>query len=384
MTRHFILCPDVATSPDISAAHGELIWEEGRLIPEADIGSSQLEFVCETLPAGAMTDYAVSDMGAPIVSARLKYLLDRMGVDNIQYFPATVFEHAEAKGMDGFYSANILGLSDIIDTQASTMDAELDSDGESTVIFGIEKLVLKSLQAQKNVFVEKPLCLNADELAKIEQVYHSERISETGQLMLGFNRRFAPHAVILKKQLAEGPMSMIYRINAGSIPADTWIQDADIGGGRIIGEVCHFVDFLTFMCGSLPIRVYASALPDPGNLYDTLTINLEFENKSVGTICYFANGSKKVAKEYIEVYQSGLTGIIRDFKQLDIFGGGKQERKKLLNQNKGQANMIKAFINRIKDGGDPLIMPEEIFAVTKTTFGIIESLQNHQAVSIDE
>lgn len=242
--------------------------------------------------------------------------------------------------------------------------------------------VLKSLRAQKNVFVEKPLCLNAEELAEIEQVCRAERTGETGQLMVGFNRRFAPHAVTLKERLTEGPMSMIYRINAGSIPADTWIQDPTIGGGRIIGEVCHFVDFLTFMCGSLPIRVYASALPDPGHLNDTLTVNLEFANESVGTICYFANGSKKLSKEYIEVYQSGLTGIIRDFKQLDIFGSGRQERKKLLSQNKGQACMVRTFINRIKNGGGPLIRADEIFAVTRATFGIIESLHSRQAVSI--
>jgi len=263
----------------------------------------------------------------------------------------------------------------------------LDNEDINTVFIATRhdshaEYVLKSLRAQKNVFVEKPLCLKVDELVEIEQFYGTERTSETGQLMVGFNRRFAPHAVALKRQLAEAPVSIVYRINAGSIPADTWIQDPAIGGGRIIGEVCHFVDFLTFMCGSLPVRVYASALPVPGHLNDTLTVNLEFANESIGTICYFANGSKRIPKEYIEVYQSGLTGIIRDFKQLDIFGSSKQERKKLLNQNKGQADMVKAFINRIKDGGSPLIRAEEIFAVTRTTFGIIESLHSRQAVSI--
>jgi len=263
----------------------------------------------------------------------------------------------------------------------------LDNEDINTVFIATRhdshaEYVLKSLRAQKNVFVEKPLCLNAEELAEIEQIYRAKHIGETGQLMVGFNRRFAPHAVILKERLTGSPMSMIYRINAGSIPADTWIQNPTIGGGRIIGEVCHFVDFLTFMCGSLPVRVYASVLPDPGHLNDTLAVNLEFENESVGTICYFANGSKRVPKEYIEVYQSGLIGIIRDFKQLDIYGSSKQERKKLLNQNKGQTGMVKAFINRIKNGGDSLIGADEIFAVTRATFGIIESLQSRQAVSI--
>lgn len=239
--------------------------------------------------------------------------------------------------------------------------------------------VLKSLRAGKHVFVEKPICLNQEELEKIEKVYQEKPQT---QLMVGFNRRFAILTNILKGKLRESPMSMIYRVNAGVVPADTWIQDTTIGGGRIIGEVCHFVDFLTFMCGSLPVRVYASALPEPRHLNDTVTVNLEFANGSVGTICYFANGSKRLSKEYIEVYQSGLTGIIRDFKELDIFGNGKPERKKLLNQNKGQECMVRTFIDRIKNGGASLIRVDEIFAVTRTTFCIIESLQNRQAVSI--
>lgn len=239
--------------------------------------------------------------------------------------------------------------------------------------------VLKSLQAGKHVFVEKPICLNQEELEKIEKVYQEKPQT---QLMVGFNRRFAPLTKILKGKLRGSPMSMIYRVNAGVVPADTWIQDTTIGGGRIIGEVCHFVDFLTFMCGSLPVRVYASALPDSRCLNDTVTVNLEFANGSVGTICYFANGSKRLSKEYVEVYQSGLTGIIRDFKELHIFGNGKPERKKLLSQNKGQACMVRTFIERIKNGGAPMIGAHEIFAVARTTFCIIESLQNHQAVSI--
>ena len=242
--------------------------------------------------------------------------------------------------------------------------------------------VLRSLQAGKHVFVEKPICLTIEELKKIEDTYYGQHEAETRQLMVGFNRRFAPHAVALKQRLAEGPVSMIYRVNAGAVPADTWIQDPAIGGGRIIGEVCHFIDFLTFMCDSLPVRVYASALPDPEHLNDTVAINLEFANGSVGTVCYFANGSKRLPKEYVEVYQSGLTGIIRDFKELEIFGQGRLLRKKLLRQNKGQACMVKTFVDRVKNGGSSLIRTDEIFAVTRATFCVMESLQNRQAVSI--
>ena len=236
-----------------------------------------------------------------------------------------------------------------------------------------------TIQAGKHVFVEKPLCLTPEELIEIQNIYKN---CPNQHLMVGFNRRFAPQAIELKKHITNGPISMIYRVNAGKIDKNTWIQDKDLGGGRIIGEICHFVDFLTWLCDSVPIRIYAAALPDPDGLNDTLNINLEMENGSIGTICYFANGSSKLPKEYIEVYCAGLTGIIKDFKELEIFTNGKSIRKKSLVQNKGQASMISEFINRIKNGGLPLINPEEIFTVTQATFAIIDSIKKHQAISL--
>lgn len=200
--------------------------------------------------------------------------------------------------------------------------------------------------------------------------------------MVGFNRRFAPLALALKEKIAGGPVSMIYRVNAGDIPADTWMQDEAIGGGRIVGEACHFIDFLAFLCGSLPERVYASALADPKHLNDTVNINVEFANGSIGTVSYFANGSKSLAKEYIEVYSSGTTGIIKDFKTLEVYSGRKPYRKKLLVQDKGQAVMVKAFINSIKDGGQPILRPDEIFGVTRATFAAIASLKSRKAISL--
>jgi len=244
--------------------------------------------------------------------------------------------------------------------------------------------VLRALQAGKNVFVEKPLCLKIEELDEIEKVYLEKRAKDGSAslyMIVGFNRRFAPLTQRLKQKLGPGPMSMIYRVNAGAIPPDTWIQDPSIGGGRIIGEVCHFIDYLTFICGALPVRVYASVMSDPHNLNDTVTINLEFANGSVGSVSYFANGSKELPKEYIEIYKSGMTGIIRDFKELEVFGGGKPERKKLLNQNKGQPNMVGEFIQRIKNCGAPLISPDEILNVMRATFAVLESLKTKKAVA---
>jgi len=240
--------------------------------------------------------------------------------------------------------------------------------------------VKSALRAGKHVFVEKPLCLNKEDLAEIEELYTSP--DNSCQLMVGFNRRFAPHAIELKKQLDGSPVSMLYRVNAGSIPSDSWIQDKEIGGGRIVGEACHFIDFLTWLCGALPKQVHAVATPDPHGLNDTVSINLQFANGSIGSINYFANGSKELPKEYIEVYSSGLTGIVKDFKELQIHSTGKLRRKKSLTQNKGQPNMLRAFIKNIKEGGVPLIPADDIFTATRATFAVLESLGTHQAISL--
>jgi len=240
--------------------------------------------------------------------------------------------------------------------------------------------VKSALKAGKHVSVEKPLCLSEEELAEIEELYNGS--DNCCQLMVGFNRRFAPHAVELKKHLGDAPVSMLYRVNAGPIPKDNWIQDKQIGGGRIIGEACHFIDFLTWLCGVLPKQVHAVAIPDPHGLNDTVSINLQFANGSIGSINYFSNGSKELPKEYIEVYSAGFTGIIRDFKALEMYSTGKLRRNKSLVQKKGQGGMVKAFIKSIKEGGSPLIPANEIFTVTRTTFAVLESLRTRKAVSI--
>jgi predicted dehydrogenase len=200
--------------------------------------------------------------------------------------------------------------------------------------------------------------------------------------MVGFNRRFSPLAELLKEKIGHGPMSMLYRINAGQIPSDSWIQDMEIGGGRIIGEVCHFIDFLTFINGSLPDNVYASAIPDPAGMEDTINVSLNFKNGSIGTISYFSNGPKSLFKEYIEVYRAGVTAILKDFKELEIYGGGKTFKKGLISQDKGQKIMVKAFLDSVKNGKPSPIPFEEIYAVTLTTFKVIESIRTKQAIKI--
>jgi len=231
--------------------------------------------------------------------------------------------------------------------------------------------VLKGLRAAKNIFVEKPICLSEEELDEIITVQQETQ----KPVMIGFNRRFSPLVATIKKKFGNGPMSMIYRVNAGSIPKDNWIQDMEIGGGRIIGEACHFIDLLTYLNGSLPKAVSAMTLPDPNGLNDTVNISIQFENGSIGIVAYYANGSKELPKEYLEVFASGNTAILFDFKQLKIYGKGKPYKKKLLNQNKGQKEMVEAFINGLlKDGQSPIPM-EDIFAVTRASYKVLKSIR---------
>lgn len=238
--------------------------------------------------------------------------------------------------------------------------------------------VLKGLEAGKHIFVEKPLCLTAEELEKIIQ---SKKVKDNLQLTVGFNRRFSSLSSILKKQMGSGPMSMFYRINAGSIPGDTWIQDMEMGGGRIIGEACHFIDYMTWLNESLPVKVYATALPDTGGHNDTVNINIEFANGSTGVVAYYANGPKSMPKEYIEVFHAGSSGIIHNFKELRLFGKVRQ-KKKLFNLDKGQKQMVEQFLASLTSG-QPLIPFDEIVAVTKATLAVLESIKTGLPVNVD-
>lgn len=241
--------------------------------------------------------------------------------------------------------------------------------------------VLDGLKAGKNVYVEKPICLTSQELQDISAAYQNS----DKHLMVGFNRRFAPHVQKVKASLGTTPMSVTYRVNAGNIPAESWIQDMDVGGGRIIGEGCHFIDLITFLTGSLPVRVYASAMRSAANTEDTVSINIEYANGSIGTVHYFANGAKSLAKEYIEIFQDGTSHVIDDFKTTTSYrSGGKPNVEKSAIQNKGQSEMVSQFMARVNEGGESLIPFAEIYGVAAATLAAVASLRHHMPVQINE
>jgi len=244
--------------------------------------------------------------------------------------------------------------------------------------------VLKALEADKHVFVEKPLCLTEEDLAAIETACH--RLTETqGRsplLMVGYNRRFAPLTTELWEVFKQGPLAMVYRVNAGSIPPDSWIQDPEIGGGRIIGEACHFVDLLNWLAGELPASVIAMALDDPRYLSDTVQISLAYPNGSIGTVAYLANGDPRLPKERLEVHGHGVSAVLDDFRRLTIYRGGKQSVMKRATQDKGQKHMVQRFLEAARSGGDPPIGLEEIFSASRVTFKVLESIRNRQSITL--
>ncbi|HAD97323.1 MAG TPA: oxidoreductase [Cryomorphaceae bacterium] len=232
------------------------------------------------------------------------------------------------------------------------------------------RYVIEALHADKNVFVEKPLCLNETELEEIKEAHQKSK----GILMIGFNRRFAPFTAKVKKFIGNDlPVSINYRINAGQLPADHWVHDPEIGGGRIIGEACHFIDLAQHISGSAIDSVAASAVRTSENLLDNVTINLSMKNGSIANISYFSNGSKKIAKEYLEVFGAGKTAIIDDFKKLTLADSKVQTFKS--EQDKGYVAEVSAFAEAVVQGKEAPIPSDELFLSTLASFKVIESVK---------
>lgn len=225
------------------------------------------------------------------------------------------------------------------------------------------ELVLAGLSAGKNIFVEKPLCISFMQLEKIESALKNIRYRPV--LMVGFNRRFAPLAVKMKNLLSQelAPKSMIYTINAGSLDQSHWAQDKSVSGGRMIGEVCHFIDLLRFLVGK-PINSVTASNMDSQNT-DTATIIISFTDGSIGTVHYFANGHNSVSKERLEVFCNGKILQLNNFRSLRGYGWNKFKSEGRLFQDKGQKGCVKSFVAAVKAGGCEPIPVDELIEVTK-------------------
>lgn len=243
------------------------------------------------------------------------------------------------------------------------------------------ELVVKALKAGKHVFVEKPLAITSDQLLAI-----SKQLKANSQSLLtvGFNRRFAPLAQTLSSFLFDRtePMHVHYRVNAGLIPLNHWTQDPEIGGGRIIGEGCHFVDFITFLVGAPPVSVSARVLPNNGKYRDdNVSMTFTFPDGSIGVVDYLANGDKAFPKERIEVFCGGKIGVLDDYVSLQTIQDGKRKEERG-SQDKGWVDEWKVFTRAIREGGEPPISYEQLLGVTKSTFAAVESIRKKCAIDI--
>ncbi|MBK6990169.1 MAG: bi-domain-containing oxidoreductase [Bacteroidetes bacterium] len=235
--------------------------------------------------------------------------------------------------------------------------------------------VMEALKSNKNIFVEKPLCLTENDLHQIKAIYDTKSV----QLMLGFNRRFSPYTETLRSFISQSeklssasPIAINYRINAGVVAADHWVHDPKVGGGRILGEVCHFIDLCTFITGSKVAGVSANSMNTADGKTDTLTVNLSFANGSIANISYFSNGQKELPKERLEVFAGGVVAIIDDFKSVATYG--KTVSEKSGKQDKGHAKEVELFMNSIREGKDAPIPFDEIYHSMLVTFKVLESI----------
>lgn len=275
--------------------------------------------------------------------------------------------------------------------EASTdMAAMLSNDTINTVAIVTRhdthaRFVAQALNAGKNVFVEKPLALHHDELAELEASYTLAHAGADGkraggpQLMVGFNRRFSPQVQKMKAllQSVKEPKSFIMTMNAGAIPASHWTQDNAVGGGRIIGEACHFIDLMRFLAGSPVVSIQARRMGDaPGVVVteDKASITLGFEDGSFGTIMYLANGAASFPKERVEAFAAGRVLQLDNFRKLKGFGWPGFRKLNLWKQDKGQNACAAAFLHAVEKGS-PAIPVEEIFEVARVTIDVVEQLR---------
>ncbi len=238
-------------------------------------------------------------------------------------------------------------------------------------------MTVESLRAGKHVFVEKPLVINEAELEEVMAAYNGQTT-----LTVGFNRRFSPHIQKMKSLLGSAPMNVIATMNAGAIPAHVWVHDMLVGGGRIIGEACHFMDLITFLTGSRIKAVCMNAMgPAPQAHTDNASILLQYENGSTGVINYFSNGSKAYAKERVEVYSQERTLIMDNFRTTEGFGFKGFSRLKT-GLDKGHKAQFKLLRERLQSGGPALIPFDEIINTTRASLAAIESLKARAWVDV--
>jgi predicted dehydrogenase len=285
----------------------------------------------------------------------------------------------------GGLSSRIHGKKNGFYIASSDEAAVLDSETINTVVIATRHnlhadQVINALQKNKNVFVEKPLAITLDQIDRIETTYNSLK-SEKPRLMVGFNRRFSPYISKIKSLLINqlNPKIFVMTVNAGDIPKNHWTQDSSVGGGRIIGEACHFIDLLRFLAGSKISEFKVTKIGDAFGIEtrnDKVSITLSFADGSIGTIHYLSNGGSSFPKERLEIFSSGAVLQLNNFRELKGFGWKGFGRKSSFSQKKGQVECVDAFIKSIGSGSDAPIPFEELIEISRISIEISNEIDN--------
>ena len=287
-----------------------------------------------------------------------------------------------ATGMSATDTAKKYGF-----TFAATDEKEVFNDAETNLVVVTTRhdlhasQIAAALEAGKYVFCEKPLCVTEEQLGRL-----IEKQSGLSRIMIGFNRRFSPHAKLLKEYFAKRalPLVMHYRVNAGAIPKDIWVQDPEVGGGRIVGEGCHFIDFMSYICGAPVAKVQAMCIKTTNGAEtpeDSISVNLQFADGSVGTLEYVALGDTTLPKEFCEIHGEGSTATMDNFCKT-VCSGKLGKRKLKGKQQKGFAEELAATIEAVKSGGAMPIPFDQILNVTKTTFAVLKAVKSGQSEEV--
>lgn len=277
---------------------------------------------------------------------------------------------ASGAGVSGVHAGRKFGFeSTTTDSDSVMRDSDITAVVVATRHDSHARFVCQALAAGKHVFVEKPLCLTEVELAEIE----TARGASHGTVMVGFNRRFAPHVVKIKQLLAgvTGPKAFVMTVNAGAIPANHWTQDLETGGGRIVGEACHFIDLLRFLAGA-PIDGFDVQKME-SEKSDTVTIALHFSDGSIGTVHYFANGTKAFPKERLEVFAAGRVLQLDNFRKLSGFGWPGFSKLNLWRQDKGQKACAAAFVDSVARGDEAPIPFDQVVEIARVSIQVAEA-----------
>ena len=357
----------------------------------ADSREPYLGVVLNYDPERELTDRV--EITSPVYSAEKSIRVGVIGAGG--YVSATLLPHFKSEGVEfrriataGGVSAHDVGKRFGFAEAVSSGVEVLTDPHTNLVVIGTRhdshgEFVVRTLDEDKNVFVEKPLALNDEQLDSVLEAAARSK----GRLMVGFNRRFSPLAQRARDFFdgRNAPLSILYRVNAGRIPKEHWIQDGQEGGGRIVGEVCHFVDLMQFLTGSAPVSVFAesvSAKSDKTVNADSVFITLRFADGSNGCIAYLSEGDKSLPKERVEIFGGSRTFVLDDFRRATLHKDGREEQVTLKAQDKGQQTQVRQICASVLNGTEAPISVDELAATTRATFRILDSLREHRPFEV--